>query len=84
MEPQRWLPAAAARSARLLAAAQALRDAVGTVLPSSDRAEFEQHMSHARAILGGETFAAAWAEGQRMTLEQAVAYALAAEEDATL
>jgi tetratricopeptide (TPR) repeat protein len=69
-------PSAAVRTVRLLAAAQALRDAVGTALPSSDRAAFEQHVSDARNLLGAERFAAAWAEGQRMKLEQAVAYAL--------
>jgi hypothetical protein len=36
-------------------------------------------MSAARASLGDEAFATAWAEGQEMTLDQAVAYAL--EED---
>jgi non-specific serine/threonine protein kinase len=71
--------AAARRAVRLLAAAQALRDAVGTVLPLNDRVEFEQHVSRCAALLGEETFAAAWSEGQRMTLEQAVAYALAEE-----
>jgi hypothetical protein len=72
-------PAAATRAVGLLAAAQALRDAVGTALPLSDRVEFEQHVSRARTLLGEDRFAAAWSEGQRMTLEQAVAYALADE-----
>jgi hypothetical protein len=31
--------------------------------------------------MGEETFAAAWAEGQAMTLEQALDYALTAETD---
>jgi len=33
----------------------------------------------ARAALGEEAFAAAWAEGRAMTLEQAIAYALEEE-----
>ena len=35
----------------------------------------------ARAALGEEAFARAWAEGQAMTLEQAVEYALSEEGD---
>jgi hypothetical protein len=37
-----------------------------------------------RAALGEETFVAAWTEGERMTLEEAVAYALAATADPAL
>ena len=40
------------------------------------RAINERDASAARASLGDEAFAAAWAEGRAMTLEQAVAYAL--------
>jgi hypothetical protein len=40
-------------------------------------------MAAARAALGEEAFAAAWAEGQAMTLEEAVAYALENSEHPT-
>jgi tetratricopeptide (TPR) repeat protein len=37
----------------------------------------EQHLASARMVLDGDAFAAAWAEGQAMTLEQAIDLALA-------
>ena len=65
-----------ARSARLFSAAQALRGAIGTTASPSTRAEHRRELAAARAALGDLEFAAAWAEGRAMTLEQAVAYAL--------
>ena len=38
-------------------------------------------MAIARAQLGEESFAAAWTEGQKMTLEQAMAFALEQTDD---
>ena len=43
---------------------------------SHDRRAYDQRLSDARAALGEPGFAAAFAEGQTMTLDQAVAYAL--------
>jgi hypothetical protein len=40
------------------------------------RAPFDVPIEQFRASLGEEGFAAAWAEGEAMTLEQAIAYAL--------
>jgi hypothetical protein len=37
---------------------------------------YERWVSHARPQLDDATFAAAWAEGQQMTLEQAIEEAL--------
>ena len=39
--------------------------------------QYQREVAAARAVLDDATFAAAWAEGRAMTLEQAVAYALA-------
>ncbi len=41
-------------------------------LPLTSQAEFERHVATVRAGLGEEAFAAAWAEGMAMTLEQAL------------
>ena len=41
-----------------------------------ERADYDQAIAAARAGLDEEAFAAAFAEGQAMTVQQAVAYAL--------
>ncbi len=58
---------------RLLAAAAALRDSLGAPLPPVSRADYERCVAAARAQLGEQAFALAWAEGQSMTWEQALA-----------
>jgi hypothetical protein len=68
----------AARSARLLGAATALRPAELLILPVTS-ATREGTIAAARAVLGTTAFEVAWAEGQAMTLEQAIAYAQEAE-----
>lgn len=40
------------------------------------QAEYERSVAVARATLGDEAFEAAYAKGQAMSLEEAVAYAL--------
>jgi hypothetical protein len=65
------------RAARLLGAADALRDAIGAPLPPVYRAAHEHDMATARTALGDAAFAAAWAAGRALALEQAVAEALA-------
>jgi predicted ATPase/DNA-binding SARP family transcriptional activator len=50
-------------SARLLAAAQALRDVIGTVVAPCENARHEQTLAGAQAALGDEAFAAAWQQG---------------------
>src|SRR5205807_4455271 len=56
---------------RLLAAAAALRDSLGAPLPPVSRADYERSLAAARAQLGEQAFAVAWAEGQSLTWEQA-------------
>lgn len=65
-----------ARAARLSAAAAALRDRLGMPPPPSDLAMVEQTVARARAALTKREFAAAWARGQAMPLEAAIADAL--------
>jgi len=60
-------------AARLLGAAGALRDALGSPLPPVDRADRDRSLAAARAVLGEAAFAAASAERRAMELEQAVA-----------
>lgn len=64
------------RAVRLWGAAQAQRDIAGTPRQFDAQQATTARIAAARAELEATTFAAAWAEGQAMTLEQAIAYAL--------
>jgi predicted ATPase/class 3 adenylate cyclase len=64
------------RQARLLGAAETLREGGSARLEPLDQVEVDRYAAAARAALGEEAFAAAWAEGRQLTLEQAVAYAM--------
>jgi len=61
------------RSARLFGAADALFDAIGMTVELADRREYDRNREIARAQLGEEAFAAAWAAGRAMSLEHASA-----------
>jgi predicted ATPase/class 3 adenylate cyclase len=63
------------RATRLYAAAHALREAMGVPLPPSDSLDYERCLAALREQLGEPAFAAVWAEGSAMSLEQAVAFA---------
>ena len=63
-------------AARLLAAGAAGVGLPGTVDRPDIRVEGTDAVARVRAALGPAAFAAAWAEGQAMPLEQAVALAL--------
>jgi len=64
------------RAGRLWGAAERLRQAIGCRSAPAARATYERAVAAARAQLGEEAFAAAWAEGRAMSLDQAIAYAL--------
>jgi tetratricopeptide (TPR) repeat protein len=67
------------REALLLAAAEALRQAVGAPRLPDEQAEYEQGVDQVRPALGEDAFATAWAGGQAMTLDEAVALALSSD-----
>jgi hypothetical protein len=72
------------RAARLWGAAEALRTSIdGRVSPANraNRERLERLMAEARAQLGDAAYAAAWAEGAKLTLEQAVVEALAGQDE---
>jgi predicted ATPase/class 3 adenylate cyclase/DNA-binding XRE family transcriptional regulator len=64
------------RVARLLGAATALREAIGAPLTVSSQEELAQAVAAARAALGEEAWAAAFAAGKVLSMEQAIALAL--------
>ncbi len=70
-------PEGTRRAARLFGAAESVRESAGVPLPSVQRAEYKRTIAAIRAQIEEPTFAAAWAEGQKLTLEQAIAEALA-------
>jgi len=51
-------------------------ETLGARPPIAQGAEYERTMAEGRAALGEAAFAAAWAEGRAMSLEQALEYAL--------
>jgi predicted ATPase len=73
----------AARAARLDGAAAALSESWNTSiedLPPDDRMHYDRTIAAVHAQLDEAAFAAAWAEGQAMSLGQAIAYALEGSE----
>lgn len=63
------------RAARLLGAAEGLRQAIGLNYVPADQANYDWNLARVRAALTDITFALAWAEGQAMSIAEAVAYA---------
>jgi tetratricopeptide (TPR) repeat protein len=64
------------RVALLLGAEEALREALGYQIWPTERTDYERTIAAAHTALGEEAFAAAWAAGHALTLEQAIAEAL--------
>ena len=60
------------RAAWLCGAAAALREDKGWPLPPAKRAEHDRIVAAARKALGGEVFAAAWASGHALPLDEAL------------
>jgi DNA-binding NarL/FixJ family response regulator len=58
---------------RLWGAADTLRKTIGAPMPLVERASYESKVVAARDQLGEEVFVRTWAQGQRMTPEQALA-----------
>jgi len=59
-------------AAYLWGAAEALREAIGAPLPLVERAPYDRAVEALRTQLGEQAFAAAWAEGRTLSLEQAL------------
>jgi predicted ATPase/DNA-binding CsgD family transcriptional regulator len=72
----------AASAARWFGAAEAMRERSGAVSSVIWRAEHERNVAAARASLGEEAFAAAWAAGRALSVDAAIAEALGGGEPA--
>jgi hypothetical protein len=66
------------RAARLFGASQTLRGTSSA--PIGAVVEYARDVANVRAQLDAATFAAAWAEGEALTVEQAIAEALAEDQ----
>jgi len=66
----------AERAVRLFAAAETLREAIGLPRPPAFRGIYQRVTELARRTLGEESFAAAWAAGQALPLDEAITEAL--------
>ena len=66
------------RTARLMGASEALRESRGTKLQINEQRLYDQSAALVREQLGDEAFETLRSEGQTMTLEQAIKYALEA------
>jgi class 3 adenylate cyclase/tetratricopeptide (TPR) repeat protein len=64
------------RATRLASAAESLRVSIYLALGPLEQRIYERAISTTRAALGEDAFNAAWAEGQAITLEDAIALAL--------
>jgi predicted ATPase/transcriptional regulator with XRE-family HTH domain len=65
------------RAARLFGAVEAVRRETGAAVSPNDRAVNDRYVAAARTGLGERAWTAAYADGQAMALEEAVAFALA-------
>ncbi|MDQ6794307.1 MAG: hypothetical protein M3067_05740 [Chloroflexota bacterium] len=64
------------RAARLLGAAEALRELAESPILAFERPEYEVQVGHLREELDEGAFTWAWAEGREMNADDAVAFAL--------
>jgi len=66
----------APRAARLFGAATVLREAIGYRMSTSEQTGYEREVAAVREAMG-DLFEAAWAAGEALSLERAIAEALA-------
>jgi predicted ATPase/class 3 adenylate cyclase len=64
------------RAARLLGAAEALRERINIAMSSLERVEYEKEVAKLRAGTSEAQFATRWNNGRVMTMEQAIRFAL--------
>jgi non-specific serine/threonine protein kinase len=69
----------AQRAACLLGSAESVREDANSPMAAVERSEYTEQVAALRAQMDEAAFAAAWASGRALTLDQAIVYALAHE-----
>jgi hypothetical protein len=64
------------RAARVLGAAEALREKINIQMSQFERSEYDKQVAGLRNCLGEPAFSNLWSEGRLMTMEQAVEFAV--------
>lgn len=64
------------RAAKLMSAAEALREASSSPRTPQERIEYDTELDSLRAGMDEKAFTSLWAEGHSMNMEQAIEYAL--------
>ena len=67
------------RAAKLLGASQALLDGMGIERQTADQHEINRVLASLHKLIDEATFEKAWTEGEAMSPEQAIAFALGEE-----
>ena len=67
------------RAACLLGSAESVREAADSPMAAVERTEYTEHVAALHAQMDVASFAAAWASGRALTVDQAIAFALAHE-----
>lgn len=65
------------RALRLLGAAEILRERINIHMQPLERKEYDRHVADLRAMIAEDEFRTLWAEGRSMSMDEAVAFALA-------
>jgi hypothetical protein len=60
----------------LFSAAEAIRTSINSLRTPSEKNEFEEAKSQLQSQMGNSEFDQAWDEGEAMTMEQAIEFAL--------
>jgi non-specific serine/threonine protein kinase len=64
------------RAARLFGAAESLREQIGIPMTAVETVSYQEEVAALRAALGEAQIASFWQEGRRLTMEQAIGFAL--------
>jgi hypothetical protein len=64
------------KAARLLGAAEALRQKINMDMTPPEREEYEKEVADLKANMDEKEFASLWSEGRSTTMDEAIAFAL--------